>query len=574
MAGLYLVAAWLFLQVAETLLPIFDTPGWVLKVLVALLVVGFIPALAFAWIFELTPQGIKRDEDVPVEASIAPQTGRRMDRLLIIGMAVALAYFALDKFVLKPDAAPPAVAIAETPVDEEVHDASIAVLPFVNMSSDPEQEFFSDGLSEELLNQLAQIPNLRVIARTSSFSFKGKDVDVATIAEALDVAHVLEGSVRRSGDTLRITAQLIRAADSSHLWSKTYDRKFEDVFKVQDEISTEVVSALKLTLLPGQGVPNTQRTSSVEAYEHFLRASELVLVGRVADGELAAANLKRALDLDPNYANAWVALALAQSTLAEGSENLAERLVHIDQAKRSADKAITLAPDLADGYVVRSDLRFQYDLDWSGAMADMERAAALAPNDSNVLAPHAYMLARQRRDDEAAALIARAVAGNPLSTWAWELQGQIQLFGGDRDAAQVSFQRALELTPNTNWANFWVGYVALQDGRLDEALASFQRTDGGFPLAGESMVAFSRGDLATSDRALQALKDQFGAGFAFQVATAYAWRGDKDQAFAWLDIAVEHRDAGLPRLKVDPTLLSLHDDPRFDALVQKVGFPD
>jgi serine/threonine-protein kinase len=207
-------------------------------------------------------------------------------------------------------------------------------------------------------------------------------------------------------------------------------------------------------------------------------------------------------------------------------------------------------------------------------MADMERAAALAPNDSNVLAPHAYMLARQRRDDEAAALIARAVAGNPLSTWAWELQGQIQLFGGDRDAAQVSFQRALELTPNTNWANFWVGYVALQDGRLDEALASFQRTDGGFPLAGESMVAFSRGDLATSDRALQALKDQFGAGFAFQVATAYAWRGDKDQAFAWLDIAVEHRDAGLPRLKVDPTLLSLHDDPRFDALVQKVGFPD
>jgi TolB-like protein/tetratricopeptide (TPR) repeat protein len=574
MAGLYLVAAWLFLQVAETLLPIFDTPGWVLKVLVALLVVGFIPSLAFAWIFELTPQGIKRDEEVPAEASIAPQTGRRMDRLLIIGMAVALAYFALDKFVLKPDATPAAAAVAEAPADEEVHDASIAVLPFVNMSSDPEQEFFSDGLSEELLNQLAQIPNLRVIARTSSFSFKGKDVDVATIAEALDVAHVLEGSVRRSGDTLRITAQLIRAADSSHLWSKTYDRKFEDVFKVQDEISTEVVSALKLTLLPGQGVPQTQRTGSVEAYEHYLRAAALLATGRVTDGSLATSELQLAIDLDPEYANAWAALSNAQSALAEGSQNLPERMVYIDQAKRSADKAIALAPDQADGHAARSGLRFSYDLDWTGAMADIERAVALAPNDANVLAAHAYLLSLQGRNDEAAAAITKALASNPLSVAAWEFQGQISLFAGDIDAARQAFQRAAQLEPDTNWANYYLGYLALQEGRIDEAQASFPRSDGGFPLAGESMVAFTRGDLAASDKALQALKDQFGAGFAFQVATAYAWRGDKDNAFAWLDTALTHRDAGMSRLKVDPTLPTLHDDPRFAALVQKVGFPD
>src|ERR1700682_2684594 len=244
MAGLYLVGAWLLVQVAGTVLPMFGAPDWLPRTIVILLAIGFLPALIFSWVFEMTPAGLKRDEDVPPEQSIAPQTARRMDRMIIIVLLLALGYFAIDKFVLRPHQQ------RRPELSATANSQSIAVLPFVNMSSDKEQEYFSDGLAEELLNQLAQIPQLRVIARTSSFSFKGKEIDVATIAKALNVANVLEGSVRKSANTLRITAQLVRASDSSHLWSQTYDRDLTDVFKVQDEIAGDVVAALKVKLLP------------------------------------------------------------------------------------------------------------------------------------------------------------------------------------------------------------------------------------------------------------------------------------------------------------------------------------
>ena len=258
-AGLYLVGAWLTVQVASTVLPMFGAPDWLPRTIVILLAIGFLPALILSWIFELTPEGLKRDEDVRPEESIAPQTARRMDRMIIVVLVLALGYFAFDKFVLAPRrGGTPAESSSST------NSKSIAVLPFVNMSSDKEQEYFSDGLSEELLNQLAQIPQLRVIARTSSFSFKGKEVDVSTIAHALNVAHVLEGSVRKSANTLRVTAQLIRTSDSSHLWSQTYDRDRTDIFKVQDEIAADVVAALKVKLLPTQELPKVPRTNNPE----------------------------------------------------------------------------------------------------------------------------------------------------------------------------------------------------------------------------------------------------------------------------------------------------------------------
>src|SRR5438034_987081 len=246
-AGLYLVGSWLLVQVASTVLPMFGAPEWLPRSVVILLALGFLPALIFSWVFELTPEGLKRDEDVKPEESIAPQTARRMNRTIIAVLVLALGYFAFDKFVLAPRR-----AAVPSESSSSISSQSIAVLPFVNMSSDKEQDYFSDGLSEELLNQLAQIPQLRVIARTSSFSFKGKEIDVATIARTLNVANVLEGSVRKSANTLRVTAQLIRASDSSHLWSETYDRHLTDVFKVQDEIAGKVVAALKVTLLPTQ----------------------------------------------------------------------------------------------------------------------------------------------------------------------------------------------------------------------------------------------------------------------------------------------------------------------------------
>src|SRR5207342_398834 len=286
------------------------------------------------------PEGLKRDAEVPAEHSIAPQTAQRMDRIIIAVLALALVYFAFDKFVLAPKRVqvPVAATTAAEPLPAAA-DNSIAVLPFVDMSQQKDQEYFSDGLSEELLNQLAQVPQLRVIARTSSFSFKGKEVGIAEIARILKVGHVLEGSVRKSGNTLRITAQLIRTSDSSHLWSKTYDRDLTDVFKVQDEISREVVDALKLQLLPGKQPDNTQRTRNPQAYEQYLIGKDLARPGGRPAVEASLAAFQRALALDPNYSNAWAQLSTQQTSMADFAENPAAREATIDTALTSADKA-------------------------------------------------------------------------------------------------------------------------------------------------------------------------------------------------------------------------------------------
>jgi len=242
MAGLYLVGAWLITQVSSTVLPMFDAPAWLPRSIVILLAIGFVPALVFAWIFELTPQGLKRDAEVKPEESIAPQTGRRMDRMIIAVLICALVYFAFDKFVLAPrrEVADVAVASAAASAAASATKKSIAVLPFVNMSGDARNDYFSDGITEEILNALAQIPDLKVAARTSAFAFKGKDQDLRKVGEILDVASVLEGSVQRAGDDVRITAQLIDTHTGFHLWSEKDDRKLANIFAVEDEISKSI----------------------------------------------------------------------------------------------------------------------------------------------------------------------------------------------------------------------------------------------------------------------------------------------------------------------------------------------
>ena len=245
MAGLYLVGSWLIVQVAGTLLPMFGAPDWVARSLVLVLAIGFLPALAFAWIFELTPEGLKRDEAVPAEASIAPQTARRMDRLIIVVLLLALGYFALDKFVLAPKrdamvAAPPAQAAVVPPAEAAapaLGRQSIAVLPFADLSPTQDQAYFSDGMAEEILNALAQVKGLKVAGRTSSFQYKGRNEDLRAIGRALGVAHILEGSVRKQGERVRITAQLIQASDGSHLRSEPYDGDLRDVFGLQENIA-------------------------------------------------------------------------------------------------------------------------------------------------------------------------------------------------------------------------------------------------------------------------------------------------------------------------------------------------
>jgi adenylate cyclase len=581
MAGLYLVGAWLIAQVSETLLPIFHTPDWVLQTIVIMLAIGFLPALAFAWVFELTPDGIKRDDQVDRARSLAPQTGQRMNRLIIVVLLLALGYFGFDKFVLTPrgDAASSAVVekgatqpASAASVANEV-DASIAVLPFVNMSSDKEQEYFSDGLSEELLNQLAQIPQLRVIARTSSFSFKDKDVDVATIAKALGVAHVLEGSVRKSGNTLRITAQLIRTADSSHLWSQTYDRDMSDVFKVQDEISSEVVAALKVKLLPQQKLPAAQRTTNVEAYEQYLLGLDALRNTNLETAQAISA-FQKAIALDPNYANAYTGLAWAQSRQAELADSPEERAAMIGEALASADRAIVLAPDRATGYSTRGGLRFSRGYEWSAADADLQTAYRLDPQNLGMLGNYSYYLLATGRVADALAASRRAVTIDPLNIGAWSNLGLILYYTGQIEQARAALEHALTIKPNDNWPNYLLGYLDAKAGDTTSALTHFDRIDGGFRLTGMAMVEHRLGHAAASDRALDELKQKYAAGFAFQIACVYAWRGETDQAFKWLNTAYETNDAGMVRLRFDPMLASLRGDPRFAALVKKMNFPE
>jgi adenylate cyclase len=581
MAGLYLVGAWLVTQVAATLLPVFGAPTWVMKALVVLLSIGFFGALMFSWVFELTPQGLKRDAEVPASESIAPQTARRMERVFLVLLTLALGYFAIDKFVLAPKreaaiAARPQQVDATNAATKPVvaSDQSIAVLPFVNMSSDKEQEYFSDGLSEELLNQLAQLPQLRVIARTSSFSFKGKEIDVATIAKALDVAHVLEGSVRKSGNTLRITAQLIRASDSSHLWSQTFDRDLTNVFQVQDEISREVVAALKLKLLPDQRIASTQRTSKTAAYEQYLIAKKVnnQVSGR-SGLEASMAAFQRAIALDPDYANAWAQLATRQAGLADFAEVPDQRMAMIDTALASADHAIALAPDLPDGYLARSGIRFRMRWNWQGTHDDLALAKELDPNRAETFIGYAMVSFSLGLRDEGLAAARKAVALDPLEVGAWSSLGRLSEAAGEIAEAKRAWTRALAISPQHVWANFMFGNRLLKEGDIDGAITRYQRIAEPWSSVGMALGEFSRGNDGASRELLAKLEKDHTIGFAFQIAQVYAWRGEKKQAFEWLDRAYELHDAGMVRLPFDPAMDPLRSDPRFDALIRRLGFP-
>ena len=580
MAGLYLVGAWLVVQVAGTVLPMFGAPAWLPRSIVLLVAIGFLPALVFAWVYELTPEGIKRDEEVPPEHSIAPQTGRRMDRMIIAVLGLALVYFAFDKFVLGARRGEVIAAGSRSHSEASqgskavvADDNSIAVLPFVDMSQGKDQEYFSDGLSEELLNQLAQIPQLRVIARTSSFSFKGKEVSVAEIAKALNVGHVLEGSVRKSGDTLRITAQLIRASDSSHLWSQTYDRSLTDVFKVQDEISREVVAALKFKLLPGKQPDNTQRTRNPAAYEQYLIGMDAIRAGGRAPVETAMAAFKQAIALDPDYANAYAELANSYASIADFADDPAQREATIDQALASADKAIALAPDLPDGYSVRGNIRHRMRWEWEAAQSDLARALQLDPRRAKTMVDYGPVLFSLGRRDEAIALLRKAVVSDPLSENAWTGLGRYLQASGANAEAKQAFKRALAINPRQNWANFLLGNLLLSEGKTEEAIAHYQRAPEQFLTTGMAMAEFTRGNDVASKALLAKMEKEYAIGFGYQIAQVYAWRGEKDEAFAWLERCFPIHDAGLVRLSFDPAMDPLRSDPRFAALVRRMGFP-
>ena len=567
--ALYAAGAWLLVQVATQVFPLFHVAEWVMRWIVVAAVIGFPVALVLSWFYEFTTQGLQLESKIPPDEATTRQAGKKFDRWIIAILSLAIVMLLANQFVLPKDSTSGADKAGAAASNK-----SIAVLPFLNMSSDKEQDYFSDGLSEELLNQLAQIPQLRVIARTSSFSFKGKEVDVATIAKTLNVANILEGSVRKSANTLRITAQLVRASDSSHLWSKTYDRELADVFKVQDEIAGDVVAALKVKLLPTQELPKTQRTGNAEAYEHYLLGMDIFRRDRLEAAQLAAAEFQKAIALDPTYANAYAGLSLAQVREAEVADSPAKRAEDIKQALATIDKAIALAPDLSMGFGVRSYLRYGRAWDWQGAAADFKQALALDPNNAQLLSYYSQSLFFRGHQEEAIAMARKATVMDPLSLDVWNNLGTLLFCAGQDGEARVAWQHAFDINPAARWPNYLVGYLDLKEGKNESARAHFQVSDEAFRLTGTAMLEHTLGHAAESEEALSALKEKYAVGSAFQVATAYTWRGEKDRAFEWLDRGYDQHDSGMIRLRYDPTLARLRDDPRFAALVKKIGLSD
>src|SRR5881398_1758000 len=402
MAGLYLVGAWLVVQVAVTVLPMFGAPEWLPRTIVITLALGFIPAVIFSWVFELTPQGLRREEDVAPERSITPQTGRRMDRAIIVVLALALGYFAFDKFVLAPRREAALLASAAPNESRSVINAkSIAVLPFENRSRDPDNAYFADGIQDEILTRLAKIADLKVISRTSTQHYKSAPENLSEIARQLGVAHIVEGSVQKSGDSVRVNVQLIKAANDSHLWADAFDRKLTDIFSVESEVAKAIADQLR-AYISGQEeqVITAKPTDNIEAYEAYLRGLAYSLkAGNLPPNQLGAQKyLREAVRLDPKFALAWALLSYVE---ARGyiTATLQPTVALREEARQAAETALTLQPNLGEAVLAKGHYHYACLKDYDTGVRYFEQARPLLPNNSRIPESLAYVNRRRGQWD-------------------------------------------------------------------------------------------------------------------------------------------------------------------------------
>jgi len=561
----YIVSSWLLVQVADLVLGNIGSPDWVMQTIMLVLALGFPVVVFFSWAYEVTPEGIKRESEIDRSQSITHVTGRKLDRAIVAVLIIALAYFAYDKFVLDSQRDAELVEGIRQAVTEQVMvetkvttepDNSIAVLPFVNMSDDTGNEYFSDGLSEELLNLLARIPELKVAARTSSFSFKDKDLEVTEIASRLKVAHVLEGSVRKQGNQLRITAQLIQADNGYHLWSETYDRQLDNVFQIQEDIAIAVVDALRITLL-GE-VPKIRKTDP-EAYQLFLEGQ--YLKRRISKDSLdqAIEAFKQVVEIDPAYVPAWAELADTY-IWGGGLDELSyeETTALADQAIQTA---ISTDPDYAFAYYVRGISWIFTKHDFNRGIEDFEYALELEPDNAFLVAAIGKGAFLTGKFDLAITQYQAALAMEPVvPEFHWFL-GMTYLSSGRLDDAEASFRKLLSLSSSSRGKHeLW--QTLLLRGELEAALAmsdtSFRR-------------AITHHALGNSAKADEALADLVENSSPYSIANVYGYRGDVDKTFKWLDYMLENSDDYPTFILTETAFRSIHSDPRWESFLEKLG---
>ena len=578
----YLALAWLLIEVAGTLFPGFGIPAWAFRFVVILLALGFIPTMIFSWAYEITPEGVKREKDVVRDTSITHLTAKRLDGITIVLVMAAVALLLADRFWLAPrqteQLAAPAAVVTETvqaaapePLEPEYPPNSIAVLPFVNMSDDAANEYFSDGISEELLNLLAKIPELRVIARTSSFAYKGKGIKIAEVAHELNVGHILEGSVRKAGNQVRVTAQLIRTTDSSHLWSETFDRTLDNIFTIQDEIAAAVVGQLKVTLLG-----DTPRAYVVDplAYALFLQARYFGDLGTPEGTQQASELLLQTLAIAPDYSAAW----------SETGRNYQNK-VYIDQigekegylkSLEAQNKALELDPGNAVAYSRKCYEQLQHEMDLPAAAKLCEKALALEPGNAIVLANAAALVMTLGRIEEAVILRELAQQLDPLSSGLSAGLGNAYLVAGQLDKAEAAFRKALLLSPNRPGTRSLVVRVLVRKGDVQnlEEVWGFIAEE---PLEPLRLIAiasahYELGNKAEADIALETLIEKYSSKRETLIALAYAIREEIDKTFEWLQQAVEFEGPQALMNWYTAEFEILHGDPRWEKLLTSTGF--
>ena len=462
----YVVLSWLLLQVGDTLAPALHLPEWINSALAFFLILGFPLAIFFAWAFELTPDGLKLEKNVDRDASITPVTGRKLDRTIIAILVVALGYF-----IWQSQKAPTVDEVVETVAGQE----SIAVLPFENMSSDEEQEYFSDGLTEELLNLLAKIPELKVTSRTSAFFYKGKDIKLSDVGRELDVDHILEGSVRKSGKKIRITAQLIEVDTDAHLWSDTWDRDLDDVFVIQDEIAKKVVDELRVQLL-GE-LPHAVTTDG-DTYSLFLQARHTINQ-RTYESLLRGEELiDEAIRIDPDYAPAWVLKANIHSQQADVGARLPNDAFPL--ARQAVDRALELDPESSAAHALSGDIKISYERDFVGAKADFDRALELDPFDVDALYQTGVYYAFVGDFEKALELAFRAHDLDPLHMPNHSTLGYVYNVLGRYEEAEAIMRKRIEIAPESFGSYAYLAHTFFFRERYEEALEYFEqeRLDG------------------------------------------------------------------------------------------------
>ena len=556
---LYLGTVWALTQGIAQLAPVVGAPDWVARWFLVACAIGIPFWIAFAWFYEFTPKGLKRESEIDPADSTAHRSGRKLDSAIIAVLAVAIVLLLTDRFVLRHG------------VNEQVafpaSDRSIAVLSFVNRSPDKDQEYFSDGISEELLNLLAKIPQLRVTARTSSFAFKGQKIGIPEIARRLHVAHILEGSVQKAGNRVRITAQLVDAGSDQQLWSQTWDRQLDDIFKVQDEIARDVVKELKVRLL---GAAPTVRTTDTQAYAFHLQAKAL---GRQLTPEALAKSdelYRRVLAIDPGYAPAWG--GLADNFLNKATIGVLSNREGLARAREADEKALSIDRDYAPARAGLGFIALYGDNDLAGAARHFERALALDPTSLDVLVNAANLLRNLGRADQALALEEAIVSRDPVDVrWLYVL-GYSQRCTGRYDAAIASYRTLLSLNPGHGGAHYQLGVALLLKGDTKAALAEIEReTSDPWRMVGLPMAYHALGREADSDQALAALIARWEKDAPYNISYVQAYRGDADKAFEWLGKAVEYHDPGLGEIVGENLFAKIHADPRWLPFLRKLG---